>query len=291
MVPAPVASCTGLTGAEKAVRETREFRRHPRFDDLALLAARFTRHRYDLHTHPTYVVALVTEGCERLRVGRTTHLAPAGSIILVNPEECHDGESGAAGGWAYRTCYPTVSLLAAVAAEMGHGRLPLFARAIVEDPVLASAIAAAHDEAASGDAVAAETSMLLALRHLIARHGDAARRQEAVARSGSRRRLAIYAEVIEAALAEDLDLARLARAAGVTRFQVIRDVRREAGLTPGAYIRQRRLRRAAALIGQGEGLAAAAAAAGFTDQSHLTRCFGAVHGITPRLYQRALRPA
>jgi AraC-like DNA-binding protein len=73
----------------------------------------------------------------------------------------------------------------------------------------------------------------------------------------------------------------------VTRFQVIRDFKRVTGLTPGAYVRNRRLRLAGRLIEQGAPIVEAALAAGFADQSHLTRSFRSTHGITPRMYRRA----
>uniref|UniRef100_UPI001953B3F3 AraC family ligand binding domain-containing protein n=1 Tax=Klebsiella aerogenes TaxID=548 RepID=UPI001953B3F3 len=75
-------------------QETTEFWRHPRFRDLGLLKARFRRHRYDRHTHPTYVIALITDGCERVSVGNRILVAPAGAVLTVNPEEWHDGEAG-----------------------------------------------------------------------------------------------------------------------------------------------------------------------------------------------------
>ncbi|WP_352517643.1 hypothetical protein [Mesorhizobium sp. M0046] len=33
--------------------ETGKYWRHPCFPDLGLFEARFTQHRYELHTHPT----------------------------------------------------------------------------------------------------------------------------------------------------------------------------------------------------------------------------------------------
>ena len=94
---------------------------------------------------------------------------------------------------------------------------------------------------------------------------------------------------IERDLTAPLDLRQLAGPAGVTRFQVIRDFKRMTGLTPGAYLRNRRLRHAAHLISQGASAAAAAAAARFADQSHLSRTFKRIHGITPAAFQRAHR--
>ncbi len=272
------------------VQETREFWRHARFHDLALLKARFRQHRYEMHTHPTYVVALITAGCERVRIGGRSVLAPAGSVLVVNPEEWHDGEAGCAEGWAYRTFYPPPDLFAGIADELGQDREPLFARAALDDPVLARALAIAHRDSTSTEATRAETSMLVALRQLIARHGNWDARAEPAEGAGSRRRLSLYEQVIESHLGEDLDLRRLAVAAGVTRFQVIRDFRKAAGLTPAAFIRDRRVRRASRLIEQGSGLADAAVEAGFADQSHLTRAFRAARGVTPGVFRKAVGP-
>ena len=265
--------------------ESREFWRHPHFRDLGLLKARFTHHRYDLHTHPTYVVALITQGAERVRIGGRCAVAPAGTVIVVNPEECHDGEPGADGGWAYRTFYPSVSLLMSVARELGQDRVPLFPRAFINDRELADAIAGAHAGSVSGDAMAAESSMLIALRQLVLRHGDLDRRGVPLETSGSRRRLLVYRQIVEDDLAAELTLERLAGAVGVTRFQVIRDFKKETGLTPSAFIRNCRARRAGCLIEQGLSLIDASIAAGFSDQSHLSRTFRGVHGITPRMFQ------
>ncbi|MBC8036669.1 MAG: AraC family transcriptional regulator [Rhizobiales bacterium] len=269
------------------MQETREYWRHPCFHDLGLLKARFTRHRYNRHTHPTYVIALITDGCERVRVGNETVMAPAGTVLVVNPEEWHDGEAGAAGGWAYRTFYPSVPLLTEIAGELGQNRPPVFSRRLIEDSDIAQAMAVAHEGSASGDTAGAETSMLAALRLLILRYGDWGGRSEQADTSGSRRRLSLYEQVIEDNLNSDLGLQKLALAAGVTRFQVIRDFKKLVDLTPAAFIRNRKLRRASALIEQGLSLAAAAAEAGFSDQSHLSRTFRAAHGITPGMFKRA----
>lgn len=267
--------------------EKQEFWRHAAFRELGLLAARFREHRYERHTHEGYVVALITEGCERVRIGRQEVLAPAGSVLVVNPEEWHDGEAGAEQGWAYRTFYPSVALLSDVAAELGQPPQPLFPRALIDDPELSRLLAAAHAESTSSDATRAEASLLSALRHLILRHGDAGRPAEPLDGSGVQRRFSRYREMIEAGLAGELDLQGLAATAGVTRFQVIRDFKKITGSTPAAYIRDRRLRRANRLIREGASLADAAFAAGFSDQSHLSRSFRAAHGITPGMFRRA----
>lgn len=261
---------------------------HPRFTDMSLLKARFRKHRYELHTHPTYVVALITQGCEQLRIGRRRAIATAGTIIVVNPEECHDGEPGADAGWAYRVLYPPVGLMEEWAAELGLPGAPVFCHSCIDDPVLATAVMAAHRAAETDDREDAEAALLVAMERLIRGHGDGRGcLQPTGDHLAGRRRMALYRCLLDQELDGAASLAQLAKAAGVSRFQVIRDFKQQTGLTAEAYVRNRRLREASHLIEKGAELAEAAAAAGFADQSHLSRVFRSIRGITPGMYRAA----
>ncbi len=276
----------GIDRLISAKGEQAVFRYHPYFRDMGMLWARFRRHRYDLHTHPTYVIALVTDGCERVRIGRRREDVPTGTILVVNPEEVHDGEAGCEAGWTYRTFYPTVRLMEDVARELGLPATPLFPPAGLQDPLLARQLASAHATAEQGDPSSAEETMLLALRHLILGHADGRRAAPPLKHSGSARRLAVYQQMVEDDPTGRFALNDFARTTGVTRFQVIRDFKQAAGLTPTAYVRDRRLGLASRLIERGATLADAAASAGFADQSHFCRVFRRARGFTPGLFQR-----
>nr|WP_281423864.1 helix-turn-helix transcriptional regulator [Mesorhizobium silamurunense] len=69
--------------------------------------------------------------------------------------------------------------------------------------------------------------------------------------------------------------------------QVIRDFHRAAGMTPGQYLRDRRIRAASTLIKTDMPLAEIAAATGFADQSHLTRVFKTIKGLSPGAWRAA----
>jgi AraC-like DNA-binding protein len=60
------------------------------------------------------------------------------------------------------------------------------------------------------------------------------------------------------------------------------------GITPHAYLIQRRVCVARHLLAAGETPAQAAITAGFADQSHLTRAFVRYLGITPARYRAAV---
>lgn len=261
---------------------------HPALDGLEMLAARYRDHAYALHTHPTYVFGVVTAGVERFRVGRTDNLAGPGAILVINPEEPHDGEKGCDDGWVYRTCYPTVELIAEIADDLGLRDLPLFPGSVLPASDLAQAFVAAHAAAANGDLLGSEAGMLTVLRAIVSRFGHLGNGREGPTRIGSDDRLEAYDAVLDADPCAPVSLSSFAGATGVSRFQVIRDFRRAAAMTPGQYVRDRRVRRACALIGSGMPLADVAAETGFADQAHLTRTFKTIKGVTPGAYRRAL---
>lgn len=69
-------------------------------------------------------------------------------------------------------------------------------------------------------------------------------------------------------------------------YRIIRAFRRDLATTPHAFLMQLRVRRATMLLVAGESIIGAAAEAGFADQSHFTRHFKRLHGMTPGEFLR-----
>jgi AraC-like DNA-binding protein len=88
-----------------------------------------------------------------------------------------------------------------------------------------------------------------------------------------------------AVMGTHLDVRALAARFAVSREVVIRRFARETGLTPHAFRLNARLNIARRLLPAGVAPAEAAALAGFADQSHLGRRFGAAFGSTPGQYR------
>ena len=63
---------------------------------------------------------------------------------------------------------------------------------------------------------------------------------------------------------------------------------RATGMTPHAYLVQRRIDLARRMIAGGSSLAEAAIASGFADQSHMTRTFIRKYGLSPGAYADAM---
>jgi len=84
----------------------------------------------------------------------------------------------------------------------------------------------------------------------------------------------------------ELRIGDLADVAGVDPASLARAFRAHYGTTAGTYLREVRVRRAAeALARSSAAIGQIALDAGFADQSHFTRVFSAVQGLTPRRWR------
>ncbi len=90
--------------------------------------------------------------------------------------------------------------------------------------------------------------------------------------------------------AQEISLSELAAVAGLSKFHFLRLFSAHVGVTPHRYHLLLRVARARAMLRCGAEIAHVALATGFCDQSHLTRCFHSVVGVSPRRFQWC-RPA
>jgi AraC family transcriptional regulator len=94
-------------------------------------------------------------------------------------------------------------------------------------------------------------------------------------------------DLVHARFREPLRVADLAGEADVHPGHLARAFRRHFRMTLGSYVRTLRLEWVAArLLESEQSLASIALAAGFADQSHLTRAFKRYSGLTPQVYRR-----
>jgi len=284
----PVTQETAFGATEMGAGDAARFWRHARHDGLECLAARFRTHRYAPHAHDTFVVGVITAGCESFRLRGAARLAAAGDLCFVNPGEAHDG-APVGEGYSYRMSYPSAALLTDLAEDLTGRRpaaVPAFREPVVRDGQAAALFLAAHRALEGGQGrLGADEHLVRAFNLALARHSDLGAGSGPAGReAGAVRRARDY---LEAHLADDVDLGTLAAVAGLGRTQLIRAFRRETGLTPHAWATDRRVRTAQEMLRSGESPAEVAAATGFFDQAHFTRAFKARLGVTPGVYRGA----
>ena len=253
---------------------------------LSLLHADFTTHEYPPHTHEALVVAVTEQGGSVVRSRGTTELAEPDALFVFNPVEAHAGWMGASARWRYRSLYLERAAIDSVAGDLGVGDALYFTRNRIDDPQLAASFRRLHAVLEQdGDSFVAQELMTESFGTLFQRYASSGPRFAASA--GDRCTLARVMERMRTGYAERLGLAELAREAGLTTFQLIGLFRRCVGITPHAWLTQVRLNVACRHLRRGRPIAEAALAAGFADQSAMSRHFKRCYGMTPRQLVRA----
>jgi AraC-like DNA-binding protein len=255
---------------------------------LSLMHADFTTQEFAPHRHEGYVVAVTELGGSVIRSRGQVENADASVVFVFNPDEPHSGWMGASRHWRYRSLYLEQDSIAAVARGLGIERVPYFIRNCFADCDLIQGFAALHRALELDVEPLRERELLISIFGILfSRYGSGGDRAEAG--SCDRARVNAACELIRAGLGQPLRLETLSSAIGVTQFQLIRLFRRTVGLTPHAYVIQARLDAARRCLTQGMAIGQAAAAAGFYDQSALTRYFKRSYAVTPAQYARAIR--
>ncbi|SEG83765.1 AraC-type DNA-binding protein [Nonomuraea solani] len=268
------------------MREQAHFWRHPAVPETDLLKARYVTHRFSRHAHDGYAIGLIVEGVEEFDYRGTLHRARAGELVLVNPDAAHTGQAGTPGGWAYRMLYPSIDLLAGIAAELGApAGTPHFPEQVARDDDLAALLGRAHRAAERGDALVASTLSRTLFGRLLTRH--AAPRPAAILPAEGRRAVREALDLLHESLVDPPTLEDLAGAVGARPFALLRAFKAATGLPPHAYLTSLRVRQARRLLLSGVRPARVAAEVGFTDQAHLNRHFKRIVGVPPAAFQRA----
>ncbi|HUQ12461.1 MAG TPA: AraC family transcriptional regulator [Steroidobacteraceae bacterium] len=244
-----------------------------------------TSRSFPRHTHDEYGIGLVDHGGHASWSGRGNVEAGPGTFISVNPGEVHDGHAMGGRARAWRILYFEPGVLSAWVRDVsGRDTVFEFSRPVFGDRALLPAFEAAFAQGEDPSAGMAREAAVLGLIAGLLTHSTAPRRSEARAVPDvSRAR-----ERLDADPAAPVTLDDLAQECSLSRYQLLRAFSRAFGLPPHAWLVQRRLARARQLLRAGTPLAEAAAAAGFSDQSHLTRCFARQFGVTPGRYARSI---
>jgi AraC-like DNA-binding protein len=243
-----------------------------------------SNHQFPRHSHEQFGIGVIAFGAQRSWSGIGSVSAAAGDVIMLNPGEIHDGApvDGSTRGW--QIIYIDPATMAREVREESVGPVEIV-RPVARDPLLAGHFAELFRclTAAQPDSLAREENLLRSLMCLQRRHGMAR-----PAPNGPSPRVAKAIQRLDSAPDAHVSLAELAALSGVSRFQLLRGFAREIGITPHAYLVQRRVCLARRLLADGQTPAQAALLSGFADQSHMTRAFARQLGITPGRYRAAI---
>ncbi len=255
--------------------------------DVELLHARYISHTFARHTHDGFAIGVIEEGVEAFHYHAARHTAPGGSIVVFNPGEVHTGEGATKEGWRFRMFYFDPAILQRAVSEFSGAQrdIPFFAQPIIHDESLFDALRRLHCcLEAEPIVLERESRFLLALAHLAARHADD--RPSAAAAGNEPGAVRKVRRYLEERYMENVTLDELVHLTGLSAFHLLRVFRNATGMPPHLYLEQVRVHRARAMLRSGSSIADVSAFTGFADQSHFTRHFKRMTGVTPGQYRK-----
>jgi AraC-like DNA-binding protein len=234
------------------------------------------------HWHEEYQFVLIEGGEGSLTYRGAEILTPPAGLFIVHPGEVHSNRAFNRHGCSFRTIFFATDLFAEAAAEIrwpGTG-LPFFPATIVFERDTVNDFIELHR---SFEQENGTLERGIKLKHFlvnfIARYAE---QPVALNPTGAEKTAVRRArEYLTENYAENITLEQLASLAELSPFHFSRVFTEASGLPPHEFQVQVRLAQAKQLLRDRMDIAQVAFQTGFSDQSHLTRRFKRVFGITP----------
>ncbi|MFG6176993.1 helix-turn-helix domain-containing protein [Halomonas sp. THAF12] len=239
---------------------------------------------YAMHSHETFSIGAITGGCSTYWNQGHDETVATGSVVVMNPEEVHACNPIDDRPWSYDMLYLDNAWLGELQRELGapdHLDLQLFTTRSSRHPALYRRLVNLCDTLFDPDAsrLARETEateLIVEMQHRLAPRMPASHDDP----QGLRR----AADYIAAHCTEAIGLDDICHAAGLSRSHLVRRFKAHYGLTPHAFVTDRRIRLGRHKLRNGQPIAEVAMDCGFADQAHFQRTFKRLQAATPGQY-------
>jgi AraC-like DNA-binding protein len=255
-------------------------------DDSSLLWMKGTTPSYAVDPLGEYVIGVAERGHYTLHRGTSSYPVGQGDLVVLDPSARHTGSTTPGHVWQGRLVVVELARVRHELAGIAGATVDLdMPEPVVRAPRLRARFLELHR---ATERRASPFEIESALHELVAEIAEAspvARRRNPPPRRAPDIRPAL--ERLHDDVAAPVTLDELAALVGISRYALVRRFKAEVGQPPHSYHIALRVQRARRLIERGAMPVDAALAAGFTDQSHLTRHFRRL-GMTPAAYARSV---
>lgn len=244
---------------------------------LERIEASFEGNAYVRHRHDTYAVGVTIEGIQTFWYRGEQRISRPGQVIVLHPDEVHDGAAGTEQGLLYRMLYVEPEILRAGLGLQGED-LPFVSNPVVNDAMLRSSLLRAFSDMTRQLAPLETDALVIEVADGLGRNAAGRLPPKTSVENAGIRRVGDYLQdnLHKAVTSRDLE-----QVAGLNRYALHRQFRRYYGTSPHRFITMRRLARGRRLLATAMPIAEIAAELGFADQSHFHRHFVKAFGRTP----------
>jgi AraC-like DNA-binding protein len=233
-------------------------------------------HAHPKHWHEEYHFCAITGGAGYTEYRGNAHFTPTGSMFLLPPGEVHSNYA-TQGGCSYTNIYLPASRVERTATQIDPAGMPTLPLVILNTHAQSTFLNMCTVLNATDSQLHRDAALLAFFEALMEQ--SAKQKASDDPREPSAVRLA--REFLDENYDRDVGLEHLSRITELSPYHLNRIFRREVGMPPHAYQIQRRIARAKVLLRQEWRIADVAHYTGFADQSHFTRHFKRMVGVTP----------
>ena len=236
------------------------------------------------HFHDYYLIGFIEKGARELTCGGQKYITTEGDLFTLNPHEPHGCRSYDGKPFSYRGIGVLPDVMRAAMREItGQAILPRFRERILSQSELACSLRDLHAMIVQEDKeFRKEEIFLMLLGQLLRDNAGETPLPDAYKDESDIGAVCAYLE--EHSGGEPVSLDQLGEVAGLSKYYLLRSFTKQKGISPYRYLETIRIAKARKLLERNVPMIEVALQTGFADQSHFSRFFKRLIGVTPRQY-------
>ena len=252
---------------------------------VELLKASFVNFEFKRHWHDELSIGVIEKGAEGLNYKGSKITINENQIVAINPSEIHTGYAASEEGWTYRMFYFDTDYLSAHIGESSSSFSPIIKEPVLDNNQLFNQLRSLHISLEIETfSLSKESLLITALKNLFNAHG--VKKSQPLNDSRNMRAMTQVRDYLMDNWSSNVSLSELESITGFSKYKLIRQFQKHYGVPPHQFLILAKVIRAKQFLLSGVSCANTALACGFYDQSHFTRNFKKVVGISPMRYQR-----
>ncbi|MEL7291319.1 helix-turn-helix transcriptional regulator [Vibrio sinaloensis] len=248
--------------------------------EISLIEANYRSFAFSRHYHLDFHIGLITGGLQTFHYQGVRHNVGQGQLVIMPPDELHDGQSILDSGYQVRVFELDPSWLSDLAQLSQPNQLIHFKQLIVSDSDVFNTLSSLHQWLAQDQVsqLAKDCLPYEGFEHLFKRYASSSQKR---ALPLGKQSMATLKEYLLAHLDQPVRLAQLSNLCQLSPTQFQRHFKAKVGLTPYAWFNRLRMEQSMKLLKAGVNGTEVAHQVGFYDQAHFSKAFKSTFGVSP----------
>lgn len=249
------------------------------YEGVHLIEAHYHRHAFKRHYHFDYHVGIITQGAQRFFHRGAQHLAGPGDIIIMPPDDIHDGQPEQQ-DYQVKVFSINPRWLSELADKDTVAAGIRFTQHHVHDSAVRGQLTQLHYllQQQNGFRLAMDCLPLDCFSELVQRYSKVSLNES---HALGYRMMMTVRDYLHVHLADKVTLEELAALCSLTPLKFLRQFKKATGMTPYAYFSCLRLETALQQLRRGKRSTDVAHDVGFYDQAHFVRAFKNMYSVAP----------